>query len=157
MSTPPSRVGAHLATAAACLSHHGGPGCGRRLSYDCLGKALILDKGIEPRGKARNLPVLVQFTGPLVHLLPQDGSGDVRPSRPEVVAQTPEERFIPVKIRSDEREDLLAYYGISGLPTTLVLAPNGTAPVVARQDGFADAEPVPGDLGPSAAAGAAAK
>jgi YHS domain-containing protein/thiol-disulfide isomerase/thioredoxin len=84
--------------------------------------------------KARNLPLWVQFTGPwCIYCRKMDRETFVAP---EVVAQS-KERFVPVKIRSDEREDLVAHFGISGLPATLILTPEGQ--LQARQDGFADA------------------
>jgi YHS domain-containing protein/thioredoxin-related protein len=86
--------------------------------------------------KARNLPLWVQFTGPwCIYCRKMDRETFVAP---EVVAQA-RERFVPVKVRSDEREDLLAHYGISGLPATMIFAPNGV--VTARQDGFLEPGP----------------
>jgi YHS domain-containing protein/thioredoxin-related protein len=84
--------------------------------------------------KARNLPLWVQFTGPwCIYCRQMDRETFIAP---EVVAQS-KERFVPVKVRSDEREDLIAHFGISGLPATLVLAPDGR--IQARQEGFVEA------------------
>ena len=84
--------------------------------------------------KARNLPLWVQFTGPwCIYCRKMDREVFARPD----VAAEARERFVPVKIRSDEREDLVAFYQVSGLPSTLILAPNGA--IQARQDGFVEA------------------
>jgi thioredoxin-related protein len=45
--------------------------------------------------------------------------------------------FIPVKIRSEEHEDLVDRFGLSGIPATVLVKPSGE--VVARHEGYLDA------------------
>lgn len=56
-------------------------------------------------------------------------------SRSDVVAYTFEE-YVPVKVSADERPDLLARFGVSRLPATLLIAPDGR--LLARRDGYTD-------------------
>ena len=85
--------------------------------------------------RARNLPLWVQFTGPwCLYCRMMDANAFVQPG---VIARA-EERFIPVKIRSDLYEDLTAHYGVTSLPTTLILSPSGTM-ILGRTKGYNDA------------------
>lgn len=84
--------------------------------------------------KTRNMPVWIQFTGPwCVYCRKMERDVFVRP---EVIAASVRD-YVPVKIRSDEREDLLSRYGITGLPTTVIARPNGE--VLASVDGYSEA------------------
>jgi YHS domain-containing protein/thioredoxin-related protein len=83
--------------------------------------------------KARQLPLWVQFTGPWCHFCTQMERETF--VSPEVIASA-HERFIPVKLRSDIHEDLVSGFGVSGLPSTIIVAPTGA--VVARREGFTD-------------------
>lgn len=84
--------------------------------------------------KARERPLWIQFTGPwCIFCRKMDRETFVVP---EIVALSRDD-FIPVKIRGDEREDLVQYFGIGGLPATIILAPDGTT-MLGRREGFAD-------------------
>jgi YHS domain-containing protein/thioredoxin-related protein len=94
--------------------------------------------------QTRNMPVWIQFTGPWC--------GYCRKMErevfvlPEVVAASQRD-YIPVKIRSDEREDLLSRYGVTGLPTTIIAMPNGD--VVTNVSGYSEPGAFLGFLGAS--------
>ncbi len=81
----------------------------------------------------RNRPLWVQFTGPWC-LYCRRMEREVF-SRPDVGAMGHSE-FVPVKIRSDEREDLATRYGVTALPFTVIVDVEGH--VLARHEGFAD-------------------
>lgn len=85
-------------------------------------------------GRRTDRPVWVQFTGawcPYCRRMEQETF-----VRPEVVARA-RDRFIPVVVTSDDREDLVERHGIRAYPTTLVLGPTGET--LARLEGFAEA------------------
>lgn len=84
--------------------------------------------------RQQNRPLWVQFTGPWCLFCRRMDRETF--TRPEVVALSRD--FVPVKIRSDDREDLIERFGIEGLPATLILAPDGR--VLGRHEGFADPE-----------------
>jgi YHS domain-containing protein len=54
-------------------------------------------------------------------------------------------RFVPVKVRSDAREDLVLQFGVSGLPSSIILSPSGRL-ILGRSDGYADAATFAGAL-----------
>ena len=86
--------------------------------------------------RERNLLVWVQFTGPWC-------PSCVRMEResltdPRVVASS-RERFVPVKLRTDAHVDLVAHFGLEGIPATIILKPSGE--VVSRNEGFVESEP----------------
>jgi YHS domain-containing protein/thioredoxin-related protein len=83
---------------------------------------------------ARDRPLWLQFTGPWCLFCRRMERETF--TRPEVVALSRDD-FIPVKIHSDEREDLVEQFGITGLPAALILGPDGR--VISRQEGYADA------------------
>jgi YHS domain-containing protein len=56
-------------------------------------------------------------------------------ARPDVVTKS-QHNFVPVKIRSDEREDLIAQFAIAGLPATVILKPTGE--ILAKREGFVE-------------------
>src|SRR5437762_683870 len=72
--------------------------------------------------RARDLPVWVQFTGPWCQNC-RRLERDVF-TNPEVVASA-RERFVPVKLRSDAYEAYAHSLGLSVLPSTVILHPNG--------------------------------
>jgi YHS domain-containing protein/thiol-disulfide isomerase/thioredoxin len=88
------------------------------------------------RAEARqhNRPLWVQFTGSWCLFCRRMDRETF--SRPEVVALSRD--FVPVKVRSDDREDLVEHFGIAGLPATVVVAPDGR--ILGRHEGFADPE-----------------
>jgi thioredoxin-related protein/YHS domain-containing protein len=44
--------------------------------------------------------------------------------------------FVPVKLQSEEHEDLVVRFGLTGIPATILVAPTGE--VVARHEGYVD-------------------
>lgn len=83
--------------------------------------------------RAQNRPVWLQFTGPWCQYCAMMESTTFRTA--EVIAEA-QSRVVPVKVRADVREDLLATYGVSGLPATILLDPQGR--VVSRYQGYID-------------------
>ena len=57
---------------------------------------------------------------------------------PRVVASS-RERFVPVKLRTDAHEALVAHFGLEGIPATIILKPSGE--VVSRNEGFVESGP----------------
>ena len=89
----------------------------------------------EAEARARNVPLMVQFTGPwCIYCRKMDMFTFVDPA---IVARS-QSRFVPVKVRSDAREDLMARFGISGLPATVILSPSGKL-ILGRTTGYSDA------------------
>ncbi len=83
--------------------------------------------------RQQNRPVWLQFTGPWCRFCVLMESTTFRSA--EVIAEAGS-RVVPVKVRADLREDLLAAYGVSGLPATVLLDPQGR--VVSRYQGYID-------------------
>jgi YHS domain-containing protein/thiol-disulfide isomerase/thioredoxin len=86
--------------------------------------------------RERNIPVWVQFTGPWCPScvrMEQESLTD-----PRVVASS-RERFVPVKLRTDLHEALVAHFGLEGIPATIILKPSGE--VVSRSEGFIESGP----------------
>lgn len=75
----------------------------------------------------------VQFTGPWCLFCRRMERETF--TRPEVAERT-RAGFVPVKVRSDEREDLTIRYQVTALPTTVILDPSGR--VLARNEGYLD-------------------
>ena len=89
----------------------------------------------QAEARVRNMPIWLQFTGPwCVYCRKMD----LLTFNDAAVASRAKARFIPVKLRSDAHEDLLAQFGITGLPATIILSPSGRA-ILARSDGYSDA------------------
>lgn len=86
--------------------------------------------------RERNLLVWVQFTGPWCpscHRMERESL-----TNPRVVAAS-RERFVPVKLRTDAHEALVAHFGLEGIPATILLKPSGE--VVSKNEGFVESEP----------------
>ena len=86
--------------------------------------------------RERNLLVWVQFTGPWCpscHRMERESLTD-----PRVVAAS-RQRFVPVKLRTDAHEALVAHFGLEGIPATILLTPSGE--VVSKNEGFVESEP----------------
>ncbi|MDB5351399.1 MAG: hypothetical protein JWN86_2646 [Planctomycetota bacterium] len=88
----------------------------------------------QAEAKARNLPLWIQFTGPwCIFCRKMDANAFVEPG---IVARS-QSRFVPVKLRSESHENLVAQFGISGLPSTVILSPSGKT-ILARTEGYSD-------------------
>ena len=85
--------------------------------------------------KTRDLLLWIQFTGPwCVNCRRIERTTFVQPS----VIDESRERFVPVKLRSDEYESLAQSLGLTMLPSTVIVRPNGE--VVDKFEGFAEPE-----------------
>lgn len=77
-------------------------------------------------------PLWVQVTGPwCTYCRQMEREALVSPE----VVRLAQERYVPVIVRSDLREDLVQRLGVQGLPATLILSPTGTE--LARHEGYA--------------------
>jgi YHS domain-containing protein/thiol-disulfide isomerase/thioredoxin len=85
--------------------------------------------------QARGLPLWVQFTGPWCHNCRRLEREAL--AYPKVVALA-HEGFVPVKLRSDVHEAFALSLGLSILPATVILGPDGT--LVAKHEGYAEPE-----------------
>jgi thioredoxin-related protein len=89
----------------------------------------------QAEAKSRDLLLWVQFTGPwCINCRRMDRATFVHPP---VVTES-RERFVPVKLRSDEHESLALSLGLSSLPSTVIVRPNGE--VVDRFEGYIEPE-----------------
>jgi hypothetical protein len=91
-------------------------------------------RSAETEARARSRLLWVQFTGswcPNCVRMEQESL-----IHPQVVDQA-RSHFIPVKIRSEQRADLVDRFGLSGIPATVLVKPSGE--IVARHEGFLDA------------------
>ncbi len=85
--------------------------------------------------QSRNLPLWVQFTGPwCLYCRLMDQNAFVQPG---IVARS-QSQFVPVKLRADVYEDLVAHFGVTSLPTTIILSPSGKM-ILGRTKGYNDA------------------
>ena len=88
----------------------------------------------ELEARAQNRLLWVQFTGswcPNCVRLERESFVD-----PQVVGHA-RNFFVPVKIQSEQHEDLVERFGLSGIPATILVKPSGE--VVARHEGYVDA------------------
>jgi thioredoxin-related protein len=88
----------------------------------------------EMEARARGRLLWVQFTGPWCpNCQRMERESFVHP---RVVDQACS-HFIPVKVQSDQHEDLVDRFGLKGIPATVLVKPSGE--VMARQEGYVDA------------------
>ncbi len=88
----------------------------------------------QAEAKARNLPLWIQFTGPwCIFCRKMDANAFVDPG----IAARADERFVAVKVRSDTYENLVSQFGITSLPSTVVLSPSGRT-ILAQSRGYSD-------------------
>jgi thioredoxin-like negative regulator of GroEL len=88
----------------------------------------------ELEARAQNRLLWVQFTGSWCpNCLRLERESFVHP---RVVGHA-RAFFVPVKIQSDQHEDLVERFGLSGIPATILVKPSGE--VVARHEGYVDA------------------
>ncbi|WP_435005954.1 thioredoxin family protein [Tundrisphaera lichenicola] len=89
----------------------------------------------QAEAKSRDLLLWIQFTGPwCINCRRMDRSTFVHPS---VILESVE-RFVPVKLRSDEHESLALSLGLSSLPSTVIVRPDGE--VIDKFEGYIDPE-----------------
>jgi thioredoxin-related protein/YHS domain-containing protein len=89
----------------------------------------------QAEARSRDLLLWIQFTGPwCINCRRMDRATFVHPP---VVTES-RERFVPVKLRSDEHELLALSLGLSSLPSTVIVRPNGE--VVDRFEGYIEPE-----------------
>jgi YHS domain-containing protein len=87
----------------------------------------------QAEARSRNVPMWVQFTGSWCGFCKKmDREVFVRPE----IADLARDRFVPVLVQADDREDLVERFGVEGLPGTLIVAPGGR--VIAKLEGYAD-------------------
>ena len=85
--------------------------------------------------KSRDLLLWIQFTGPWCgNCRRMERAAFVDPA---IVVES-HDRFVPVKLRSDEYESLTQSLGLSVLPSTVIVRPNGE--VVDKFEGYAEPE-----------------
>ena len=83
--------------------------------------------------KEKDLVLWLQFTGPWCpNCRRMDRGVFIHPS----VVTEARERFVPIKLRSDEFEGLALSLGLSVLPSTVLVRPNGE--VIDKLEGYAD-------------------
>jgi thioredoxin-related protein/YHS domain-containing protein len=89
----------------------------------------------QAEAKSRDLLLWIQFTGPwCINCRRMDRATFVHPG---VVTQS-RDHFVPVKLRSDEHEALAQSLGLSSLPSTVIVRPNGE--VVEKYEGYIEPE-----------------
>jgi thioredoxin-related protein/YHS domain-containing protein len=89
----------------------------------------------QAEAKSRDLLLWIQFTGPwCINCRRMDRSTFVHPG----VVNYSADSFIPLKLRSDEHEALALSLGLSSLPSTVIVRPDGE--VVAKYEGYVEAE-----------------
>jgi YHS domain-containing protein len=108
------------------------------VASDGRGVAWRTDLGAaQAESRARDLPLWIQFTGPwCVNCRRMDWGTFSHP----MVVDAARERFVAVKLRSDEYEQLALSLGLSGVPSTVIVRPNGE--VIDKWEGYGE----PGEL-----------
>ena len=95
----------------------------------------------QSEAKSRDKLLWIQFSGPWC--------GNCRRMEKAAFVHVPvlleaRERFVPVKLRSDEHENLALSLGLSVLPSTVIVRPNGE--VVDKLEGYAEPDEFAGFL-----------
>ena len=87
----------------------------------------------QAESRARNLPLWIQFTGPwCVNCRRMERGAFIHP----LVVTASRDRFVPVKLRSDEYEQLALSLGLSVLPSTVIVRPSGE--VIDKWEGYGE-------------------
>ena len=95
----------------------------------------------QAEARSRDLLLWIQFTGPwCINCRRMDRSTFTHAA----VVTSSRERFIPVKLRSDEYENLTASLGLTSLPSTVIVRPNGE--VVDKFEGYGEPDEFEGFL-----------
>ena len=87
----------------------------------------------QAEARARNLPLWIQFTGPWCVNCRRMERGTFTATS---VINASQEQFIPLKLRSDEHEQLALSLGLSVLPSTVIVKPTGE--VIDKWEGYGD-------------------
>ncbi len=128
----------------------------RACSFATLAIGLVGSQAVLPEGRAEDVKKIVwredlaqaqaeaksldrllwiQFTGPwCINCRRMDRSTFVHPG----VINQAQESFVPIKLRSDEHETLAMTLGLTTLPSTVIVRPNGE--VVERYEGYVEPE-----------------
>ena len=96
----------------------------------------------QAEARARNLPLWIQFTGPWCIYCKKM---DMFPFADPAVVARAQTRFVPVKVRSDAYQDVVAQFNITSLPATVILSPSGRL-ILAQSQGYSDAPEFAGIL-----------
>jgi YHS domain-containing protein/thioredoxin-related protein len=89
----------------------------------------------QAEAKSRDLLLWIQFTGPwCINCRRMDRSTFVH----QGVINHSRDSFVPIKLRSDEHEALAMSLGLTSLPSTVIVRPNGE--VVERYEGYVEPE-----------------
>ncbi len=101
---------------------------------DSHGIAWRTDLGTaQAEARAKNLPLWIQFTGPwCVNCRRMERGAFVHAT----VVSASIEQFVPVKLRSDEYEQLALSLGLNVLPSTVIVKPTGE--VIDKWEGYGD-------------------
>ena len=95
----------------------------------------------QQEARSRNVLLWLQFTGPwCINCRRMDRATFVHAP---VIAES-RDRFVPIKLRSDEHEALALSLGLSSLPASVIVRPNGE--VVQKIEGYSDPEAFTGFL-----------
>ena len=90
--------------------------------------------GAMAEARSRSLPVWIQFTGPwCYHCRRMEAETLVDAT----VLDAARGRTIPVRLSADQHEALALGFGLTGLPATVILGPDGR--LIEKHEGFADA------------------
>jgi YHS domain-containing protein len=131
LSTRPGRAGYPLLALAGLaqllVAHRADASDGRGVAWRTdLGSA-------QAESRARDLPLWIQFTGPwCVNCRRMERGAFVHP----LVVAASHDRFVPVKLRSDEYEQLALSLGLSALPSTVIVRPSGE--VIDKWEGYGE-------------------
>jgi YHS domain-containing protein len=95
----------------------------------------------QAEARSQKRPLWIQFTGSWCPFCRQMERETFPKS--EIVAYS-RDHFVPVMLRAESREDLMAHFGVSGLPATVVLSPTGE--VLGKHEGFLEPAELSGFL-----------
>ena len=103
------------------------------LDYEAISWRTDLHRA-EIEARAQNRLLWIQFTGSWCpNCVRLERESFVHP----LVVGHARTFFVPVKIHSDQHEDLVERFGLSGIPATILVKPSGE--IVARHEGYVDA------------------
>ena len=134
-TTRPGRVGLVVVLALGMVAPFAGRPC---LASDDPTKKVNWREDLaqaQAEAKSRDLLLWIQFTGPwCINCRRMDRATFVHAG----VVLRSREQFVPVKLRSDEHEALAVSLGLTSLPSTVIVRPNGE--VVEKYEGYIEPE-----------------